>query len=113
MVTWNRVNIGSSNALLPGGAKPLPEPILTSSVRASEIHLRTISQEIYQLSIIKSTLEIIHLKFNSIYNLLPVLMLTNIFVDVDGLLIEHQAIDTQNTNSFTIVPEWFNGNNYV
>ena len=28
MVTQNWVNIGSGNGLLPGGTKPLPEPML-------------------------------------------------------------------------------------
>ena len=35
-----RYNIGSGNGLLPGGNKPLPEPMLTSC----GIHLRVISQ---------------------------------------------------------------------
>ena len=30
MVTWNLVNIGSDNGLLPDGTKPLPEPMLTN-----------------------------------------------------------------------------------
>ena len=29
MATWNYVNIGSGNGLLPDGTKPLPEPMLT------------------------------------------------------------------------------------
>ena len=29
MTSWNLVNIGSDNALLPDGTKPLPEAMLT------------------------------------------------------------------------------------
>ena len=28
--TWNKICLGSDNGLLPGGTKPLPEPVLTS-----------------------------------------------------------------------------------
>ena len=54
-VWWQRsVNIGSGNGLLPDGTKPLSEPMLTShsSVRFRDIHLRGISQEIAQESVI-------------------------------------------------------------
>ena len=37
------VNIISGYGILPDGTKPLPEAMLTSSVRSSDKHLRTIS----------------------------------------------------------------------
>ena len=41
MVTWNFVNIGSSNDLLPDGINPLPELLLTNlSVKSFGNHLR-------------------------------------------------------------------------
>ena len=40
-LVWIWVNIGSGNGLVPGGTKPLPEPMLTdwSSVRFSDIYV--------------------------------------------------------------------------
>ena len=65
MVTWIWVNIDSGNALLPDGTKPLPEPMLDSSIRSSDIHPRAISQKIPQSSIIKISLKITYLKLHS------------------------------------------------
>ena len=49
-VTWNGKicgNIGSGNALLPGGIKPLPEPMLHCSSKVFRgIHIRAVSQEV-------------------------------------------------------------------
>ena len=39
MTKQNWVNIGSGNGLLPDSTKPLPQPMLTSLVRSSDIHL--------------------------------------------------------------------------
>ena len=55
------VNIGSGNGFLPDGTKPLSESISTYH-QYSDIHRRTISQEISQPSITKISLEIIHKK---------------------------------------------------
>ena len=46
MVTWNWVNIGSGNGVLPDGTKPLPQPMLTYHVT----HLKAILLEIPQPS---------------------------------------------------------------
>ena len=60
------VNIGSGNVLLPEGTKPLPEPMLTDHQwSSSDIHLRSISQEIPQPSITKICLKITYLNFHS------------------------------------------------
>ena len=59
------VNIGSGNGLLPDGTKPTWTNIDLSSVRASGIHLRAISQEIPQPPITKISLKIIYVKFHS------------------------------------------------
>ena len=64
MVTKIWVKIGSGNGLLPDGTKPLPEPMLTdASVKASDIHIRAISQEMLQPSITKICVKITNLKF--------------------------------------------------
>ena len=65
MVTEIWVNIGSGNGLLPDGTKPLLEPMLTSSVRSSDIHLRASSQELPQPSIIEIICKIKYQKFHS------------------------------------------------
>ena len=65
MATENWVKIGSGNGLVPSGNKPLPEPMLTSSVRSCGFHGRAISQEMPQLSITKICLKITCLKFHS------------------------------------------------
>ena len=67
MATEIWVNISSGNGLLPDGTKPLPEPMLTSSVRSSDIHLRASSQEITQPSITEIIWKIkyMYLKFHS------------------------------------------------
>ena len=67
MATEIWVNIGSGNGLLPDGTKPLPEPKLTDhwwSPLSSDIHIRTISQEMHQPSITKICLKITCLKFH-------------------------------------------------
>ena len=58
------VNIGSGNDLLPDGNKPLPEPMLTDHQWSpSDIHIKAISQEMPQPSIIKFRLKIAYLIF--------------------------------------------------
>ena len=60
------VNIGSSNGLLPDGTKPLSEPMLTDHhLKSSDIHSRTILQEMPQPSITKIRLKVTYLKFHS------------------------------------------------
>ena len=59
------VNIGSGNGLLPDGTKPLPEPVLTDHQWSpSDIHIREISREMPQTSIIKIHLKITYLNFH-------------------------------------------------
>ena len=66
MVTWDLVNIGSGNGLVPDSTKPLPEPILTYRLlRSSHIHLRPISLEVLHPSVAKISLRITYLKFHS------------------------------------------------
>ena len=65
MATAIWVNIGSGNGLSPDGTKPLPEPILTSSVKSSDIHIRAISQVMPQPSVTEIRLKITFLKFHS------------------------------------------------
>ena len=65
MVTQLWVNIDSGNGLLPDRTKPLPEPMLTSSVRSSENHLWAVAQEIPRPAITEINLEIIYVKFLS------------------------------------------------
>ena len=62
MSTYNWVNIGSGNGLVPSS-----EPILTYHyyVRFSDNHLRAISHVIPQTSITKFNLIIMYLKFPS------------------------------------------------
>ena len=62
MVTEIWINTGSGNGLLPDSTKTLPEPMLTDHIGA--IHIRAISQEIPQLSIIKIRLKITYFKFH-------------------------------------------------
>ena len=65
MATKIWVNIGSGNGLLPDGTKPLPGPMLTDHhLKSSDIHSRSISQEMPQPSITKIHLEILYLKFH-------------------------------------------------
>ena len=66
MATKIWVNIGSGNGLLPDGTKPLPEAMLTwSSLKSSDIHIRTILQKMHQPSITKICFKITCLKFHS------------------------------------------------
>ena len=66
MATEIWVNIGSGNGLLPNSTKPLPEPMLTDHQwKSSDIHIRAISQEMPQPSVIEIRLKITYLKFNS------------------------------------------------
>ena len=52
MVTYNWVNIGSGNGLLPDGTKPLPEPMLICICEVqSQGLLRVISQDTHTSSI--------------------------------------------------------------
>ena len=64
MATEILVNFGSGNVLLPGGTKPLPEPMLTyhELVSCNGIQLSKGSQEIPQSSIVKFSLKISCLK---------------------------------------------------
>ena len=62
MATQIWVNIGSANGLLPDGTWAKVD---LSSVRSSEIHLGTISEEIPQPLITKMSLKITHLQFFS------------------------------------------------
>ena len=63
MATWNWVNIGSGNGLLPDGTKPLPEPVDLSLVRSIDINLMAISPKIPSRSITKITLKTIYPQF--------------------------------------------------
>ena len=64
MATEIWVNIGSGNGLLPDGTKPLLKPDVDWSLaKSSDIHIRTISQEMPQISIKKICLKITYLKF--------------------------------------------------
>ena len=58
MAIYNWVNIGSGNGLLPGGTKPLPEPVLI-------YHQSVILQEIPQPSITEISWKITDFKFHS------------------------------------------------
>ena len=62
MTTEIWVNIGSGNGLLPDDTKPLPD---WSSVKASDIHIRGISQQMPQPTITKIRLKITCLNFQS------------------------------------------------
>ena len=65
MATEIWVNIGLGNGLVPGGTKPLPEPVLTDHQRSPVTFiLRAISQEIPQPSITKIHLKMTYLKFH-------------------------------------------------
>ena len=57
------INIGSGNGLLPDGTTWTN--VDWSSVKSSDIHIRTISQEMPQPSITKIRLNIAYLKFHS------------------------------------------------
>ena len=55
----SRSTLAQVMTCLPDGTKPLPEPMLTiPSVRSSGIHLRPVSQEIYQPSVTEISLKI-------------------------------------------------------
>ena len=56
------VNIGSSNALLPDGSKPLPKPVLTYQWGFVGIHLKAISKEMLRISIIEMSLKSTNIK---------------------------------------------------
>ena len=61
----NSSNTGWGNGLLPDGTKPYTSTKFDkSSVKSSDIHLRTISQETPQPLIVKINLKITYLKFN-------------------------------------------------
>ena len=47
------------------GTKPLVEPMLIYQVKASDIHMRAVSQEIPQPSVTEISLKISYLKLNS------------------------------------------------
>ena len=59
----SRSTLVSVHGLLPGGTKPLPEPMLTYH-QSSVIHLRAISQEIPQPPFTKISLKITYLESN-------------------------------------------------
>ena len=45
MVTWNFVDIGSGNCLLPDGTKPIPEPVLTYVISEGLLYSLSYSPE--------------------------------------------------------------------
>ena len=63
MATWNWVNIGSGNGLLPDGTKPLPEPVDLSLVRNIDINLRAISPKVHSRSNSEIALKTIYPQF--------------------------------------------------
>ena len=67
MATWNLVNVGSGNGLLPDGTKLLLEPALTypKSVRFRGIHLRALLWEDLKKHMSKPKLKIAFLKISS------------------------------------------------